>query len=151
MRDQIEIVRLTAADGARARSLNSMFGRAFDECEIYNARPPTDEQLRTMLGKEHIIVLAALAGGEIVGGLVAYELDKLEQARREVYIYDLAVEESFRRRGIATALIEELRPIARERGAWVIFVQAAYGDEPALALYRKIGTEEQVLHFDVPV
>src|SRR4028119_1866347 len=73
--------------------------------------------------RERVVALAALAGDEVVGGLVAYELDKFERARREVYIYDLAVAEEHRRRGIATALIGRLREIAAQRGAWVIYVQ----------------------------
>ena len=87
----------------------------------------------------------------MVGGLVAYELDKFEQERSELYIYDLAVQEHHRRHGIATALIERLRSIASARGAWVIYVQADYGDEPAIALYEKLGTREEVMHFDIDV
>ena len=59
------------------------------------------------------------------------------------------MDERFRRRGIATALIEELRAIARTSGAWMIFVQADHGDDPAIALYTKLGTSEDVLHFDI--
>ncbi|HVK80669.1 MAG TPA: GNAT family N-acetyltransferase, partial [Verrucomicrobiae bacterium] len=87
--------------------------------------------------------------GEIVGALVAYELVKFEQARGEIYIYDLAVSETYRRQGIATALIQRLREIATERGAWVLYVQADYGDEPAIALYTKLGRREDVMHFDI--
>jgi aminoglycoside 3-N-acetyltransferase I len=96
-------------------------------------------------------VLVALLGQEVVGGLVAYELDKFERMRRELYIYDLAVAEVYRRQGIATALIQCLREIADRRGAWVVYVQADYGDEPAIALYEKVGTREEVLHFDIEV
>ena len=90
-----------------------------------------------------------MAGEQVVGGLVAYELEKFERERRELYIYDLAVREEHRRQGIATALIGRLRTIAAQRGAWVIFVQADYGDEPAIALYERLGVREEVLHFDV--
>ena len=76
---------------------------------------------------------------------------KFEQARSEIYIYDLAVAQSHRRRGIATALIEELQRIAAASGAYVIYVQADYGDEPAIALYTKLGVREDVMHFDIPV
>ena len=76
-------------------------------------------------------------------------LDKLEQRRSEIYIYDLAVAEAHRRQGIATALIVELKDIASRIGAWVIYVQADYGDEPAIALYEKLGTREDVMHFDI--
>ena len=87
----------------------------------------------------------------MVGGIAAYVLDKFEQARSEVYIYDLAVTEPYRRRGIATALITDLRGIATGLGAYVIFVQADYGDDPAIALYGKLGAREDVMHFDIAV
>jgi len=98
-----------------------------------------------------VIALVALFGKEVVGGLVAYELDKFERARRELYIYDLAVAEAHRRQGVATALIKQLGEIAVSRGAWVVYVQADSGDEPAIALYDKLGTREKVLHFDIDV
>jgi aminoglycoside 3-N-acetyltransferase I len=93
----------------------------------------------------------ALAGAEAVGGLAAYELEKFEQERKEIYIYDLAVLESHRRKGIATRLINELKHIARERGAYVIFVQADQGDTPAIRLYESLGIKEDVHHFDISV
>jgi aminoglycoside 3-N-acetyltransferase I len=97
------------------------------------------------------VALAAVKDGDVVGGLAAYELKKFEQPRSEMYIYDLAVAEGHRRQGIATALIQELQRIAAARGACVIFVQADYGDDPAIALYTKLGIREDVMHFDIPV
>jgi aminoglycoside 3-N-acetyltransferase I len=76
---------------------------------------------------------------------------QFEQPRSEIYIYDLAVAAAHRRQGIATALIQELKRIAAARGAYVIFVQADLGDEPAIALYTKLGVREDVLHFDIAV
>ena len=65
----------------------------------------------------------------------------------------MAVLDGHRREGIATALIQTLQTIAARRKAYVIFVQADTGveDEPAIALYTKLGTREEVLHFDLPV
>jgi aminoglycoside 3-N-acetyltransferase I len=147
----VTIRRLAQGDVPYLRSLNALFGEAFADRETYTAQPPSDAYLETLLAKEHVAVLVALAGGEVVGGLVAYEFDKFERARREVYIYDLAVLEGHRRQGIATALIEHLKDMAAQRGAWVIFVQADYGDEPAIALYTKLGVREDVLHFDIAI
>lgn len=56
-----------------------------------------------------------------------------------------------RRRGVATSLIDALKKIVRERGAYVIYVQADLVDEPAIALYTKLGVREDVLHFDIPL
>jgi aminoglycoside 3-N-acetyltransferase I len=81
-----------------------------------------------------------MSGSEVVGGLAAYELDKFEQDRREIYIYDLAVIERHRRRGVATGLIGELRKIASAQNVYVIFVQADTEDGPAIALYESLGS-----------
>ena len=95
--------------------------------------------------------MVALVSGKVVGGLTAYQLEKNEQERREIYIYDLAVLVSHRRQGIATSLISKVRKVALTRGVWVVFVQADTGieDKPAIALYSKLGTCEEVLHFNI--
>ena len=82
----------------------------------------------------------------MVGGIAAYELQKFEQERSEIYLYDLAVAAAHRRRGIATALILELKRIAAARGAYVVFVQADPADAPVIALYAKLGVREDVVH-----
>lgn len=145
------VYKLTPSDVVLIRSLNALFGEAFGDADTYGAAPPSDSYLQGLLAKDHVIVLVALVGGEVAGGLVAYELDKFERERREVYIYDLAVAVQHRRCGIATGLIERLREIAVGRGAWVIYVQADYPDGPAIALYEKLGSREEVLHFDIEV
>ena len=141
--------RLGPSDVHLMRRLNKLFGEAFAEPETYGAESPSDGYLRDLLGKQHVVALVALVDEDVVGGLVAYELEKFEQDRREFYIYDLGVDERHRRRGIATGLIAHLQEIAFERGAWAIFVQADSGDGPAIALYEKLGTREEVLHFDI--
>ena len=129
----------------------SMFGEAFEDPDSYDKKRPRDAYLNKLLSGDSFIALAALQGGDVIGGLAAYELHKFEQERSELYIYDLAVAADHRRLGVATALIEELRVIAKARGAYVVFVQADYVDPPAIALYTKLGTREDVLHFDIPV
>lgn len=143
--------RLARDDITFVRKLNTVFSDVFAEPETYSAKPPSQTYLKNLLAKEHILVLVALAGEEVLGGLVAYELEKLESERREFYIYDLAVGAEHRRQGIATALIRMLREIAARRGGWVVYVQADYGDDPAIALYEKLGVREEVLHFDIAV
>jgi aminoglycoside 3-N-acetyltransferase I len=78
-------------------------------------------------------------------------LEKFEQQRREIYIYDLAVSDAHRRKGVATGLINALRRIAAGQGANVIFVQADLEDGPATALYRSLGTMKTAHHFDIEV
>ena len=145
------IVRLDGSHVADMRALNALFAAAFDDAGSYAASPPDDDYLADLLRREDVVALVARDGAAVVGGLVAYVLPKLEQTRSEVYIYDLAVAEHARRRGIARALIDALKPIARAAGAWVIYVQADHGDDAAIALYDGMGIREEVLHFDIGV
>ncbi|ABC33472.1 Acetyltransferase [Hahella chejuensis KCTC 2396] len=127
------------------------FGKAFEDLETYNGQRPDYDYISELLGRDTFIALVALNGGRVVGAIAAYVLEKFEQARSEVYIYDLAVDEKHRRQGVATKLIEHLKPIARDKKASVIYVQADYGDDPAIALYTKLGIREDVMHFDISV
>lgn len=138
-------------DLAPLRQLLTLMGRAFDEPETYTSAQPRNAYLRRLLGGPMFIALAAFEDGAVIGGLTAYELIKPEQERSELYIYDLAVAGDHRRKGVATALIEALKPIARARCAHVIFVQADPPDAPAVALYTKLGIREDVLNFDIAV
>lgn len=148
-----EIRQLKADDTSLMEALLATFGAAFNDAETYTRQRPSTDYLRQLLGSDFFIALAAVRNSEVVGGLAAYELKKFEQERSEIYIYDLAVLQAHRREGIATAMIEKLKTIAAARGAYVIFVQADTDieDEPAIALYSKLGTREEVLHFDISV
>ena len=131
------------------RRLLDLFGRAFEQPETYSGNQPADAYLEHLLCSDTFIAVAAFSEGAVVGGLAGYVLPKFEQQRSEFYIYDLAVDAAHRRQGIATALITELRRIASERGIYVIFVQADHGDDAAIGLYTRLGSREDVLHFDI--
>ena len=142
---------LSSSDVPLFKELLQVFAAAFADPQAYSSAVPRDAYLQALLEKDHFLALAALDGSRVVGGLTAYVLDKFEQERKEIYIYDLAVSEPYRRRGIATGLINMLKTIASERGAFVIFVQADRGDTPAIRLYESLGVREDVYHFDIPV
>jgi aminoglycoside 3-N-acetyltransferase I len=146
-----EFKQLTAGDTGLLKELLDVFADAFEDSDTYRGAVPDDAYLRSLLAAPHFIVVVARKDGRVVGGLAAYELQKFERNRREIYIYDLAVSVQERRKGVATGLILELKRIAKERGAYVIYVQADQGDRPAIALYESLGTREDVHHFDFPV
>lgn len=149
MNTSFDIRVLGPGDTVWLRAMLSMFGAAFAEVATYTAQQPDDAYLERLLSSGNFVAVSAFSGGSVIGGAAAYVLPKFEQARSEMYIYDLAVDEGHRRQGVATAVIGELRKLAAERGVYVIFVQADHGDEPAIALYTKLGVREDVLHFDI--
>jgi aminoglycoside 3-N-acetyltransferase I len=109
MTTSFDVRLLGAADAALLRKMLSIFGTAFSEVTTYNALQPDDGYLERLLSSSTFGAVAAFSGGKVIGGIAAYVLPKFEQARSELYIYDLAVQEGHR---------------AAERGAYVIFVQA---------------------------
>ena len=151
MNESLTIRVLGPDDAVLLAGMNTMFGAAFGEVATYTGARPDGTYLKRLLAGDTLIAVAALHGNVVVGGLAAYELRKFEQTRSEIYLYDLAVAESHRRRGIATRLIAKLQRVAADRGACVVYVQADPEDAPAIALYDKLGLRESVLHFDLPV
>lgn len=141
--------RLGSDQVSTLRAVLDLFGREFEDVPTYSHKQPDDAYLSRLLASDTFIAIAAFDRDTLVGGLAAYVLPKFEQARSEIYIYDLAVAITHRRQGLATAMIDHLRRTATEIGAYVIFVQADYVDEPAVALYTKLGTREDVMHFDI--
>jgi len=142
---------LGGSDEALLRRALRLFGEAFEDAPTYIGAQPDDTYLSQLLLRDTFIAIAALHDDRVVGAMTAYVLPKFEQPRSEIYIYDLAVADAHRRRGLATAMIDRLRSIAAERGAYVIFVQADYGDAAAVALYTRLGLREDVMHFDIDV
>jgi aminoglycoside 3-N-acetyltransferase I len=144
----VEVRALSHGDLQLMRDMLALFGEAFGDVDTYTARQPSDTYLDGLLASNLFIAIAALDGSTVIGGLAAYVLPKFEQARSEIYIYDLAVAESHRRRGVATAMIEHLKTMAAAHKAWVIYVHVFYSDAAATEIYTKLGVGEDVRHVD---
>lgn len=146
--------RLGAEDVASLKQLRVVFAEAFAEQAHWNTNPPPDSYSVELLRDTNYIALVALNHDErVVGGLVAYVLPKIDQPYPELYLYDLAVDQAYRRQGIATQLIETLKGIGKELKATVIFVQADNVDHGAVALYEKLcdSKETDITHFDIQI
>lgn len=57
------------------------------------------------------------------------------------YLHELEVIERYRRRGLATMLVEAAIGAARRAGSTRLWLLTAVGNEPASALYRAMGAE----------
>lgn len=141
--------RLSGEHVDELKALVRVFGEAFGELDTYQKAVPSDEYLRSLLSTPQFVALVAIAEGEVIGGLAAYVLEKFEQERREIYIYDLAVQERHRRKGVARGLLHELKRVARQSEAYLIYVQADKSDRAAIRLYESVGHKKDVFQFDI--
>lgn len=113
---------------------------------------PEVSYLQSLLEKETMFFLTALAGDEVVGGLTAYLLPSVYEPFQEVYLFDMAVKPSFQRKGIGTQLIQELRKYCQNLNIKVFFVQADWEDTHAIEFYKATGGRlSKVLHFTYDV
>ncbi len=140
---------LSVFDVEPFKQLLAVFGVTFGEEKLHRTYIPDDSHVRALLARPRLISIAVELGEEVVGGLVAYESEKVENKRGEIYIYDIGVREAHRQNGIASCLMEEMRAIARVRGARVIFAQVERGDKKSIKLYELFGKSEHPHHFDI--
>jgi ribosomal protein S18 acetylase RimI-like enzyme len=105
--------------------------------ELATAEGPGDPQ--ALLADPRTLLLVAFAGELPVGFVLAYELPRRHGDPANLFVYEVEVEETQRRRGIASALLARLAELARDRGIQTGFVLTEPDNGPANALYRSAG------------
>ncbi|MEV8407344.1 GNAT family N-acetyltransferase [Streptomyces niveus] len=103
------------------------------------ARPEWAERFLAAPG--HLLLIAYVEGvpAGFVSGIEMLHPDK----GVEMCLYELSVDERYRRRGIGRALTDALATVARERGCYDMWVGVDTDNEPALATYRSAGARDQ--------
>ena len=117
--------------------------------------PAVPEATRRFLGEPTAHLCVAYVDGVPAGFVSGVETTHPDKGT-EVLLYELGVDEPFRRRGIGTALVRALAGRARERGCYGMWVLTDGDNAAAVATYRAAGGAEpdpQVLidwTFDAP-
>jgi ribosomal protein S18 acetylase RimI-like enzyme len=127
----IPIRRLGTGDGARAeKAVRAFKGRSLsaDSLDAFLANPAN-----------YLLVAVAEDGREPVGYLLAYRLQRPDRQAAQMFIYEVDVAEGRRRRGLASALLEEIRRLASAEGMFEAFVLTSRGNEAARSLYARTG------------
>jgi ribosomal protein S18 acetylase RimI-like enzyme len=100
--------------------------------------PPVPEHTATFLAAPGHHLLVALDGHEPVGFVSGVETIHPDKGT-EMFVYELGIHEDHRRRGVATALLDELRRIAADRGCNGLWVATEPDNAPAIATYLRAG------------
>lgn len=135
---KVTIKHLTATDLPLAKAL---LRRWAEDDGKPNARLPADRYLEQLLSRPDFHVFVALDGERVIGGASAYELPMFGREITELFLYEIGVEEAYRRRGVAANLVEAIKELCAEKGLPVMFVATEAENRPAKALYEKTGGE----------
>ena len=142
---KIEYKKLEIGDLSRLTELIKVYEEVF---EMEDFTLPNAQYLQSLLEKETVIFYVAITDIKVVGGLTAHILPSTYFPSSEVYIYDLAVETDFQRKGIGRELINSLKEYCASMQLKEIFVQADLEDRHAIEFYRATGgIAESVVHF----
>jgi aminoglycoside 3-N-acetyltransferase I len=76
-----------------------------------------ERYLARFLAARQNILIVAEEGGAPAGFLLAYGLDRVDRDRKMVCLYEIDVAAPHRRRGVGSALIEELKACCRRLGS----------------------------------
>jgi ribosomal protein S18 acetylase RimI-like enzyme len=88
-------------------------------CRRYKTRVPSDEEAAHVLALPDFHVWIAEVDGALAGFAYSHELPRMDGATT-VFLYELEVDERFRRRGLGRALVEASKRLAAGRTMWVL-------------------------------
>lgn len=125
----IEIKRLKSGDDALVAEASHLFDQL-----------PRSEAIRRFLAEPTHHLFIAYADREPVGFVSGVEMTHPDKGT-EMFLYELAVSEDHRQRGIGTALVTALRELAQENGCYDMWVLTDDKNRAATATYRKAGGE----------
>ena len=100
--------------------------------------PPIPAAVERFLADPTHHLLLAYAGDRPVGFVSGVEMTHPDKGT-EMFLYELAVNEDHRRRGIGRALVEALAEVARSQGCYDVWVLTEEENEAAVATYRRAG------------
>ena len=123
----MEIRRLSRGDEERVAAASHLFDRPAEHAATE----------RFLKDDRHHLLVAYLDGhpAGFVSGVEVTHPDK----GTEMFLYELAVEECSRRRGIGRSLVDALKDLAGERGCYGMWVLTDENNDAALATYEGSG------------
>lgn len=139
MEKVVEYRKLAIGDESSFSKLVLLFNKEFESPDLNYVN---DKNIRSLIAKPDFICFVAFIGDEVVGGLTGYELLMYDQEGSSMYLYDLAVDKNYQRRGIGSNLVGELMDYCRSKDIKDLFVQADVEDQHAVEFYNKIGGDD---------
>ncbi|MEO5963934.1 MAG: GNAT family N-acetyltransferase [Candidatus Limnocylindrales bacterium] len=100
---------------------------------------------RFLSAGDHHLLMAFADNGHALGFVSGVETTHPDKGT-EMFLYELAVDETARGQGIGSALVAALRELALAAGCYGMWVLTDADNDAALATYRHAGASEESTH-----
>ena len=124
--------------------------KAFDD-NLINEYIIDDKQLKSIRKKiksRKEIFLVAEMDQKIVGVIDGYIIDSIHYKEKVSFLEHLCVDKKYRKKRIATELIQEFSNKSKEKGATYIKLYAFEKNSNAIKLYNKLGFVESTILYN---
>lgn len=140
----VEIREMELRDVAPVYELGQKLFTADEWPSLY--RSWDDHELAQLFSTEAETCLVAEADGRIVGFALGRVMEKPRSAWRYGYLLWLGVERKFKRTGVATRLVNQLKGLFIERNTRIMLVDTAAKNHGALSFFRRNGFGQEIRH-----
>ena len=140
----VEIREMELRDVAEVFELGQKLFTADEWPSLY--RSWDDHELAQLFSHEAETCLVAEADGRVVGFALGRVMEKPRSAWRYGWLLWLGVEKRFKRAGVATRLVNQLKGLFIERDARIMLVDTAAKNHGALAFFRRSGFGQEIRH-----
>ena len=140
----VEIREMELRDVAGVFELGQKLFTAEELPSLY--RSWDDHELAQLFSTEAETCLVAEADGKVVGFALGRVMQKPRSAWRYGWLLWLGVERRFKRSGVATRLVNQLRGLFIDRDARIMLVDTAAKNHSALSFFRRSGFGGEIRH-----
>jgi aminoglycoside 3-N-acetyltransferase I len=100
---------------------------------------PPSAYLERFLSRPDNVLIVATMNGVPIGFLLAYLLDRVDRDQQMMFLYEIGVAESHRRRGIGTRMITQVKAICWAQNVMKMWVPTGRANVAATRLYASTG------------
>ena len=140
----VEIREMELKDVAEVFELGQKLFTAEEWPTLY--RSWNDHELALLFSNDSETCLVAEAEGKLAGFALGRVMEKPRNAWRYGWLLWLGVEPRFKRSGVATRLMKQLKGLFIERDARIMLVDTAAKNHSAVAFFRRNGFGQEIRH-----
>ena len=124
--------------------INKISSKLIDQVnQLFDDKKWDQKQGELFLSDKNNLLLLAFEDKKPVGFLIAHRLQRFDNRKAEVLLYEIGVHPNYRRKGIGKSLINEVKKWAVEVNAAEVWVLTEKTNPIAMKLYQSVGGIEE--------